>query len=132
VANLPPLEIAVVRVRNKTGAAVALVDLALVAGKEIRAVCESPPNGIGHGCESETSFMLFKYGKTVKMEKAVDRVAEVGEFEHRFVPHADDRDFQGRQIGHTVAIQYHNVFEAVVDKTMADILDNARQGFSSE
>jgi creatinine amidohydrolase len=85
VANLPPLEIAVVRVRNQTGAAVALVDLALVAGKEIRAVCESPPNGIGHGCESETSFMLFKYGKTVKMEKAVDRVAEVGEFEHRFV-----------------------------------------------
>ncbi len=93
VANLPPLEIAVVRVRNATGAAVALVDLALVAGKEIRTVCESPPNGIGHACESETSFMLYKYGGTVRMERAVDRVEEVGAFEHRFVPvdHAVNR-----------------------------------------
>lgn len=85
VANLAPLEIAIVRVRNTTGAAVALVDLALVAGKEIRAVCESPPGGIGHGCESETSFMLYKYADLVKMNKAVDRIPEVGEFEHRFV-----------------------------------------------
>lgn len=85
VANLPPLEIAVVRVRNLTGAGVAIVDLALIAGKEIRDVCESPPGGVGHGCESETSFMLHKYGEQVKMERAVDAIPEVGEFEHRFV-----------------------------------------------
>ena len=85
VANLPPIEIAVVRVRNLTGAAVAIVDLALIAGKEIRDVCESPPGGVGHGCESETSFMLYKYGEQVKMERAVDAIPEVGEFEHRFV-----------------------------------------------
>ena len=85
VANLPPLEIAVVRVRNTTGAAIAIVDLALIAGKEIRDVCESPPGGVGHGCESETSFMLHKYGDQVRMERAVDAVPEVGDFEHRFV-----------------------------------------------
>jgi len=85
VANLAPLEIAMVRVRNTTGAAVALVDLALVAGKEIRAVCESPPGGIGHACESETSFMLYKHPGLVKMDEAVDRIPEMGEFEHRFV-----------------------------------------------
>ncbi len=85
VANLPPLEIAVVRVRNLTGAAVAIVDLALIAGKEIRDVCESPPGGVGHGCESETSFMLYKYGDQVKMERALDAIPEVGDFEHRFV-----------------------------------------------
>ncbi|MEE9275952.1 MAG: creatininase family protein [bacterium] len=85
VANLPPLQIAVTRVRNVTGAAVALVDIALVAGKEIREVCESPPNGVGHGCESETSFMLYKFGDRVRMERAEDRIAPVGEFERRFI-----------------------------------------------
>ena len=37
--------------------------------------------------------MLYKYGGTVRMERVVDRVEEVGAFEHRFVPvdHAVNR-----------------------------------------
>ena len=70
-ANLPPLEIAAVRLRNRTGAYVAIVDVALIALKEVREICEGEVGTIGHGCESETSFMLYKHEELVDMNKAV-------------------------------------------------------------
>ena len=70
-ANLPPLEIAAVRVRNRTGAYVAVVDVALVALTEVADICEGEVGAIGHACESETSFMLYKHEELVDMEEAV-------------------------------------------------------------
>jgi creatinine amidohydrolase len=74
VANLPPLEIAAVKVRNRTGAYVAIVDLALVAIVEIREICQGEVGAIGHGCESETSFMMYAHGDLVDVSKAVKQV----------------------------------------------------------
>lgn len=74
VANLPPLEIAQTRVRNRTGAYVALVDVQLVARKEIAELCAGMPGAIGHACEVETSHMLHTHAELVDMSKAVANV----------------------------------------------------------
>jgi creatinine amidohydrolase len=71
VANLPPIEIAVVRVRNRTGAFVLVYDLALSARVEIAAITSGVPGSVGHACEDETSQMLHSYGHLVAMEEAV-------------------------------------------------------------
>jgi creatinine amidohydrolase len=70
VANLPPMEIAATRLRFQTGAYVAIVDVGLIAKREVREICECEPGGIGHAGESETSFMLYRYGDLVDMTKA--------------------------------------------------------------
>jgi creatinine amidohydrolase len=74
VANLPPIEIAVVRVRNRTGAYVLVYDLALSARVEIAAITSGVPGAVGHACEDETSQMLHSHGNLVAMEEAVAAV----------------------------------------------------------
>jgi creatinine amidohydrolase len=74
VANLPWMELAAMKIKEKTGMYVAVVDVALIAASEIRAICTSEPGGIGHACESETSFMLHKHPHLVDMDLAVKQV----------------------------------------------------------
>jgi creatinine amidohydrolase len=66
VANLPPIEIAVARVRYKTGAYVALFDLALSVRVEMRELTSGEVGSVGHACEDETSQMLHSYGHLVE------------------------------------------------------------------
>lgn len=81
VANLPPIEIAVVRVRNRTGAYVLVYDLALSTRVEIAAITSGVPGAVGHACEDETSQMLYSHGDLVAIEEAVPAVhAPTGRF----------------------------------------------------
>ncbi len=70
LANLPPIEIAAVKVRNRTGGYVMLFDLALSARVEIGAITSGRPGAVGHACEDETSQMLHSYGHLVNMREA--------------------------------------------------------------
>ena len=70
VANLPPLEIAAVKVRHRTGGRILIYDLALSARKEIGALTSGEPGAVGHACEDETSQMLHSYGHLVAMDEA--------------------------------------------------------------
>lgn len=73
VANLPPLQIAMARLRFTTGAYVAIIDTHLIARKE---VCEAAGNvrdGSHHAGIVETSFMLYKHRELVR----TDEIAEL-------------------------------------------------------
>lgn len=59
IANLPPLEIAAVEIKNRTGAYVGIADTGLIAKREIKAMCEAEDGGLDHAGEVETSFALF-------------------------------------------------------------------------
>jgi creatinine amidohydrolase len=70
LANLPPIEIAAVKVRNRTGGYILLFDLALSARVEIGAVTSGERGAVGHACEDETSQMLHSYAHLVDMREA--------------------------------------------------------------
>jgi len=70
VANLPPIEIAAVKVRNRTGGRILIYDLALSARREIGEITSGEPGAVGHACEDETSQMLHSYGHLVAMDEA--------------------------------------------------------------
>lgn len=70
VANLPPIEIAAVKVRNRTGGRILIYDLALSARREIAEITSGEPGAVGHACEDETSQMLHSYGHLVAMDEA--------------------------------------------------------------
>lgn len=76
-ANLPPIEIAATKLRNKTLAYIAIIDLALVVVEEVRQICESEVGGFGHADEVETSYMLYKHPDLVDMKKARKNVSPV-------------------------------------------------------
>lgn len=69
VANLPPLQIAMAKLRFQTGAYVAIIDTHLIARKE---VCEAAGNGRDashHAGNVETSFMLHAHPELVRTDK---------------------------------------------------------------
>ena len=71
-ANLPPLKIALARVRNKTGAFIGIADpfyINAVAGKELSDV---EAGGIGHAEELETSVMYNRHPELCSPENAVN------------------------------------------------------------
>ena len=70
IANLPPIEIAIAKVRNRTGGYIALYDLALSARLEMRAIVSGEVGAVGHACEDETSQMLHSYPHLVDMNEA--------------------------------------------------------------
>lgn len=76
VANLPPIEVGVVKVRNRTGGQVLLYDLALGVRTEMRQLTSGEPGSVGHACEDETSQMLHSYGHLVHMDRARRAVHE--------------------------------------------------------
>jgi len=69
---LQPLDIAAVRIRNETGAFVAVVDAGLIAKEEIKALCSAGPGALGHAGEAETSMILARCPQFTDMAKAVD------------------------------------------------------------
>ncbi|WP_426955590.1 creatininase family protein [Muricoccus radiodurans] len=70
IANLPPLEIAAVRLRVETGAAVAVADCGLLAREAVAALCEGAPGTIGHAGETEISMVLAYWPQFTDMAKA--------------------------------------------------------------
>jgi creatinine amidohydrolase len=70
LANLPPIEIAAVKVRNRTGGYVLIFDLALSVRVEMASITSGTLGAVGHACEDETSQMLHSYGHLVKMSEA--------------------------------------------------------------
>jgi creatinine amidohydrolase len=79
-ANLPPLQIAATRIRNETGAYVTIVDPFFFADTASRAIKESPPGGIGHAEELETSHMMHIFPDLVNMKKAVKNLPHFKKF----------------------------------------------------
>lgn len=73
-ANLPPLKIALTRVRNQTGAFIGIADpfyINAIAGKELSDV---KPGGIGHAEELETSVMYSRHPELCSPENAVSNI----------------------------------------------------------
>jgi creatinine amidohydrolase len=82
-ANLPPLKIAATKLRNETGAFIAIADPFYIADQIGRKVKKSGPGGVGHAAEMETSHMLYLYPELCEMDKAIKNVHE----KHRFIQH---------------------------------------------
>lgn len=75
IANLPPLQIAAARVRNRTGAYVGVVDPAYIGDSAGREVFEPHPTVLGHADEMETSHMMHIHPDKVRLDLAVDNPA---------------------------------------------------------
>lgn len=71
IANLPPLEIAAVQIKNRTGAYVGIADTGLIAKREVAGLCTAPDGGLDHAGEAETAFALHWTGANVDMEAAL-------------------------------------------------------------
>lgn len=65
VANLPPLQIAMAKLRFATDAYVAILDTHLIARKEVCELCDNAPNASHHAGDAETSFMLHAHPELV-------------------------------------------------------------------
>ena len=68
IANLPPLDIAAGNLRHRTGIYAAVVDVALIAKREVHAIFGE---GLGHAGDCETSFMMHAYPDHVDLDMAV-------------------------------------------------------------
>lgn len=82
-ANLPPLRIAMTRLRNKTGAFISIVDpfyFNKEKGKELR---KSAPGGIGHAEELESSHMFYLFPELCDPSKVQTNIPD----KHRFLEH---------------------------------------------
>lgn len=71
VANLPPLQIAMAKLRFATGAYVAIIDTHLIARKEVCAVADNGRDASNHAGDVETSFMLHAHPQLVRKEEIV-------------------------------------------------------------
>jgi creatinine amidohydrolase len=71
VANVPPMEIAATKLRVQHGALAAVLDIGLVARREVAAIVGEDNAGVGHAGDAETSYLLFHRGDLVDMQKAV-------------------------------------------------------------
>ena len=80
IANLPPLEIAALRLRHTTGAYVAVVDAGLMAKTE--ALDLFGADGLDHAGDAETSMMLHHRPELVDMDAApaINEPMPEGEF----------------------------------------------------
>lgn len=82
-ANLPPIKIAMTRLRNKTGAFLAIADPYYLNDQKGRELRHSEPGGIGHAEELESSHMYFLYPELCDSSKASKNIPE----KHRFLQH---------------------------------------------
>src|SRR3546814_7784526 len=80
---LQPLDIAAVKIRNETGALVAVVDSGLIAKAEVKALCTSGAGALGHAGEAETSMILSQFPQFTDMSKAVDGTSTSGARVHK-------------------------------------------------
>lgn len=79
-ANLPPIKIASARLRNKTGAFIPIVDPFYFHFKEGKKLRKSPPGGIGHAEELESSHMYYLYPDLCSPENAFDNIPDQPSF----------------------------------------------------
>lgn len=70
IANLPPMEIAAAKLRYQFGAISAVVDVGLVARRELSEICGTSPGAQAHAGDSETSFMLHAFPSMVDLAAA--------------------------------------------------------------
>lgn len=82
-ANLPPLKIAITKLRNETGAYLSIVDPFYVADQIARKIKRSEPGGVGHAAELETSHMLYIHPELCEMDRAVKNVKH----KHQYLQH---------------------------------------------
>ncbi len=73
--NLPPMQIAASELTNAGGRIVAVADVAYLAYDEVAALRRSPPGGIGHAGEIETSIMRHIHPDCIWMPEAVAKPA---------------------------------------------------------
>lgn len=73
IANLPPLEIAIVEIKNRTGAFAGIADAGLIAKEEVSKLCRAPDGGLDHAGEAETSFALHWMPSSVEMPETAFR-----------------------------------------------------------
>lgn len=82
-ANLPPIRIAMTRLRNATGAFIAIADPFYInetAGEQLR---KTGPGGLGHAEELESSHMYYLYPDLCDHSQAAANYPE----KHRFLQH---------------------------------------------
>ncbi|NKB58706.1 MAG: hypothetical protein GKS00_20445 [Alphaproteobacteria bacterium] len=79
-ANLPPMEMAVSKLRFQTGAFAAVADAGLMAKSAVHDVCDAAEGGLGHAGESETAYTLYRNPELVDMSLAVDAEHKPGRF----------------------------------------------------
>jgi creatinine amidohydrolase len=72
IANMPPLQIAAAKVRNRTGAYVGVVDPAYLGDTAAREVFAIHDSVLGHADEMETSHMMHLHPDLVRLDLAVD------------------------------------------------------------
>ncbi|MHB1006832.1 MAG: creatininase family protein [Chloroflexota bacterium] len=99
--HVMPFQEAQVKIVNRTGAYMVIVDVAYVARKEVGEICAGVDGAIGHACEAETSHMLYLHPELVDMSKAVRHVVvNTSKYEHNFAIHnpyrADSNSFATR------------------------------------
>lgn len=70
IANLPPLEIAIVELKNRTGAWAGIADAGLIAKVEVAGMASAPDGGLEHAAEVETAFALHWAGEHVDLAAA--------------------------------------------------------------
>lgn len=79
-ANLPPLHTAAVRVRNRAGAILAVVDPWDIGSRVARELMEGPPGSMGHATQHECSHMLHLHPDLIDMTKAPKMVVAQRKF----------------------------------------------------
>lgn len=70
IANLPPLEIAIVEIKNRTGAFAGIADTGLIAKTEVARLCRAPDGGLDHAGEVETSYAMHWMPGSVDLSEA--------------------------------------------------------------
>lgn len=68
VANLPPLQIAMTKIRLNTGAYAAIIDTHLIARNEVCEIAGNRPDASNHAGDVETSFMMYAHADYVREE----------------------------------------------------------------
>lgn len=73
--NFIPINPVLYKIKNLTGAFLALIDVGLIAMKEVSQICGREPDA-GHAGDWETSLMLYLHEELVDMDKAVKNISK--------------------------------------------------------
>jgi creatinine amidohydrolase len=84
VANVPPMDVAASRLRVRHGALTAVLDVGLIARREVGEIVGTDDPGLGHAGDAETSYLLHHRPDLVDMSKAV---AGTSHFPNMLAPH---------------------------------------------